>query len=67
MDEAKIKKESTNFSFVLFVCLLQCGAAKNLFVLIFLKTFHVPNTKSLCGGWWFQLLMNWQLASKKQL
>ena len=36
-------------------CLLQCGAAKNLFVLIFLKTFHVPNTKSLCGGWWFQL------------
>jgi len=58
VDEAKIKKELTNFSFVLFVC---------LFVLIFLKTFHVPNTKSLCGGWWFQLLMNWQLASKKQL
>ena len=50
--------------FCLFVAVWRC---KKFVCFDFLKTFHVPNTKSLCGGWWFQLLMNWQLASKKQL
>ena len=66
MDEAKIKKELTNFSFVLFVCLLQCGAAKNLFVLIFFKDISCPKYKKF--EWWLVVsAMNWQLASKKQL
>lgn len=39
--------------FCLFVC---CSVALQKSICFdFLKTFHVPNTKSLCGGWWFQL------------
>ena len=52
--------------FCLFVCLLQCGAAKNLFVLIFFKDISCPKYKKF--EWWLVVsAMNWQLASKKQL
>ena len=51
----KSKKSRPIFHlFCLFVC---CSVALQKICLFwfFLKTFHVPNTKSLCGGWWFQL------------
>ena len=42
--------------FICFVCLfVAVWRCKKFVCFDFLKTFHVPNTKSLCGGWWFQL------------
>jgi len=60
VDEAKIKKELTNFSFVLFVCLLQCGAAKNLFVLIFYRHLmsQIQKVCVVVGGFSYELAIS---------
>lgn len=61
MDEAKIKKELTNFSFVLFVCLfVAVWRCKKFVCFDFFKDISCPKYKKFV--WWLVVSATYELA-----